>query len=57
MLQKDGRANDIASKDQLADFELELEWKIDDAGNSGVFYRGTDEFNTGAPPSTSSSTT
>ena len=45
VLQKDGHANDIASKDQFGDFELELEWKIGDASNSGVFYRGTDEFN------------
>jgi hypothetical protein len=45
MLQKDGHANDIASKDQFGDFELELEWKIGDASNSGVFYRGTNEFN------------
>ena len=44
VLQKDGHANDIASKDQFGDFELELEWKIGDASNSGVFYRGTDEF-------------
>lgn len=44
VLQKDGHANDIASKEQFGDFELELEWKIGDASNSGVFYRGTDEF-------------
>jgi len=45
VLQKDGHANDIASKEQFGDFEFELEWKIGDASNSGVFYRGTDEFN------------
>jgi len=45
VLQKDGHANDIASKEQFGDFELELEWKIGNASNSGVFYRGTDEFN------------
>jgi hypothetical protein len=44
VLQKDGHANDIASKEQFGDFELELEWKIGNASNSGVFYRGTDEF-------------
>jgi hypothetical protein len=32
------------SKDQFANFELELEWKIGEAGNSGVFYRGTEEY-------------
>jgi len=26
------------------DFELELEWKIGKAGNSGIFYRGTREY-------------
>ena len=45
VLQKDGNANDLASKEQFGDFELELEWKIGRAGNSGVFYRGTDEYN------------
>ena len=45
VLRKDGHANDIASKEQFGDFELELDWKIGDASNSGVFYRGTDEFN------------
>jgi hypothetical protein len=44
VLQKDGHANDIASKEQFGDFELELDWKIGDASNSGVFYRGTDQF-------------
>ena len=45
ILRKDGHANDIASKQMFGDFELELEWNIGDASNSGVFYRGTDEFN------------
>jgi hypothetical protein len=44
MLQKDGHANDVASKEQFGDFELELEWNIGNASNSGIFYRGTDEF-------------
>jgi hypothetical protein len=44
VLQKDGHANDIASKEQFGDFELELEWNIGDASNSGVFYRGTDAY-------------
>ena len=35
---------DIVSKDEFGDFELELEWKIGDAGNSGVFYRGSEEY-------------
>src|SRR6478609_4220628 len=44
VLQKDGHANDVASKEQFGDFELEVEWNIGDASNSGLFYRGTDEF-------------
>ena len=34
---------DIVSREQFGDFELELEWKIGEAGNSGIFYRGTEE--------------
>ena len=41
-LWKDGNANDMITKDQFGDFELELEWKIGKAGNSGIFYRGTE---------------
>jgi len=44
VLQKDGHANDVASKAQFGDFELELDWNIGDASNSGVFYRGTEDF-------------
>jgi hypothetical protein len=43
-LAKDTPVADIVSKDEFGDFELELEWKIGEAGNSGVFYRGTDEY-------------
>jgi hypothetical protein len=42
-LWKDGNANDMITKEQFGDFELELEWKIGKAGNSGIFYRGTEE--------------
>src|SRR4051794_14252533 len=42
-LTKDGRAGDLISKDQFGDFELELEWKIGRAGNSGIFYRGIED--------------
>ena len=45
VLKKDGHANDIASKQMFGDFEFELEWNIGEASNSGVFYRGTEEFN------------
>lgn len=45
MLWKDGNANDLASKEQFGDFELEIEWNIGRAGNSGLFYRGTEDHN------------
>jgi len=35
---------DIISRDEFGNFELELEWKIGTGGNSGVFYRGTEEY-------------
>jgi hypothetical protein len=35
---------DIISRDEFGNFELELEWKIGKGGNSGVFYRGTEEY-------------
>jgi len=44
VLSKDGPVPDIVSRDQFGDFELELDWRIGDAGNSGIFYRGTEEY-------------
>lgn len=38
-----GDTRDIITRDQFSDFELELEWKVDSAGNSGVMYRVTEE--------------
>jgi hypothetical protein len=43
-LAKDARVADIVSKDEFGDFELEIDWKIGEAGNSGIFYRGTEEY-------------
>jgi 3-keto-disaccharide hydrolase len=43
-LAKDRNVDDLVSKDEFGDFELELEWKIGEAGNSGIFYRGTEEY-------------
>jgi Domain of Unknown Function (DUF1080) len=45
VLSKDGAVPDIISRDQFGDFELELDWRIGEAGNSGLFYRGTEEYN------------
>ena len=44
-LAKETPVGDIVSKEEFGDFELELEWKIGEAGNSGIFYRGTEEYN------------
>ena len=34
---------DIISKDTFEDFELELEWRLQSGGNSGIFYFATEE--------------
>jgi hypothetical protein len=44
VLSKDGEVDDLVTKESFGDFELELEWKIGKGGNSGVFYRGTREY-------------
>jgi hypothetical protein len=44
VLSKDGVVDDLVTKESFGDFELDLEWKIGKAGNSGVFYRGTREY-------------
>ena len=43
-LAKNAPVADIVSKDEFGDFELEVDWKIGEAGNSGIFYRGTEEY-------------
>jgi hypothetical protein len=43
-LAKDVPVADIVTKDEFSDFELEIEWKIGEAGNSGIFYRGSEEY-------------
>ena len=45
VLSKDVAVPDIISREQFGDFELELDWRIGEAGNSGIFYRGTEEYN------------
>ncbi|MDE2136853.1 MAG: DUF1080 domain-containing protein [Gammaproteobacteria bacterium] len=44
VLHKDGPVDDLVSNEKFANFELELEWKIGKEGNSGIFYRGTREY-------------
>lgn len=44
VLSKDGPVDDLVTTRNYGNFELELEWKIGKAGNSGIFYRGTREY-------------
>ncbi len=44
VLHKDGAVDDLVTNEKFANFELELEWKVGKAGNSGIFYRGTREY-------------
>ena len=43
-LAKETPVGDLISKKEFGDFELEPEWKIGEAGNSGILYRGTEEY-------------
>ena len=43
-LAKEGDVDDLVTKEQFGNFELELDWKIGKGGNSGVFYRATREY-------------
>ncbi len=42
-LAKDGHVGDLMTKDEFGNFELELDWKIGEACNSGIFYRGIED--------------
>jgi hypothetical protein len=44
ILTKSVGTGDIVTKKQYQDFELRFDWKIGTGGNSGVFYRGDEEF-------------
>lgn len=39
-----GEGGDIMTREQFANFELMLEWKIAPGGNSGIMYRVTEEY-------------
>jgi hypothetical protein len=43
-LTKERPVEDIVSKEEFGDFELQVDWRIGEAGNSGIFYRGSEEF-------------
>src|SRR4029077_16429729 len=44
VLTKSTSVGDLITKDQFANFELALDWKLSPGGNSGIFYRGTEEY-------------
>jgi hypothetical protein len=44
VLTKSGAVEDIMTKDQFGNFQLALDWKLSPAGNAGIFYRGTGEY-------------
>ncbi len=44
VLSKEGSVEDLVTERPYANFELQLEWKIGKGGNSGIFYRGTREY-------------
>jgi hypothetical protein len=48
---KGGRNRNIVTKDEFADFEFSIEWKLAPASNSGILYHHGDKF-TKAPPCT-----
>jgi hypothetical protein len=45
VLSKRGEVDDLITHQKFGNFELELEWKIGKGGNSGIFYRGTHQYN------------
>jgi hypothetical protein len=43
VLSKTVSVNDLVSRDQFGNFELEWDWKVSPGGNAGVFYRGNED--------------
>ena len=42
-LTRTGAGGDIITNDQFRNFELSIDWKIEPRGNSGIFYRASEE--------------
>lgn len=42
-LTRTGAGGDIITNDQFTSFELSVDWKIEPGGNSGIFYRASEE--------------
>ena len=45
IITKSGVGQDIVSRETFTDFELAFDWMLDAGGNSGIFYRATEEYN------------
>ncbi|HLS27124.1 MAG TPA: DUF1080 domain-containing protein [Opitutales bacterium] len=43
--QAEAARTDIVTRQQFSDFELELEWRLEPRGNSGIFFRVNEETN------------
>jgi hypothetical protein len=46
LVRADSAAGDIITNDKFRNFELEVDWKVHPKGNSGIFYRATEEADT-----------
>ncbi len=44
LMTKSGVGSDIVTRKTYTDFELAFDWMVDAGGNSGVFYRATEEY-------------
>jgi hypothetical protein len=44
VLSKNGPVEDLVTNESFGNFELELEWKLGKGGNSGIFFRGTRDY-------------
>ncbi len=42
-LTRTGAGGDIITNDEFGNFELTIDWKIEPGGNSGIFYRASEE--------------
>ena len=42
MLTRVGRGGDIITREEFGNFELTVEWRVEEGGNSGVFYRAAE---------------
>lgn len=44
IITKSGVGEDIVTRAEYTDFELAFDWMLDEGGNSGLFYRATEEY-------------